>query len=69
MQNPATPATLLPRAWKVFSFLQLNDFMSARGYSFFLACLYIMAAGLAMNVGLCIWVSKSFAENRFDRVW
>jgi hypothetical protein len=67
--NHATPATLLPRAWKVFSFLQLNAFLSARGYNFFLGCMYIMAAGLVLNVGLCIWVSKAFAENRFDHVW
>ncbi len=57
------------RAWQVFSFLQLNAFMEARGYTFFLVCLYVMIAGLALNVALCFWVSKSFANNSFGHVW
>ena len=57
------------RLWQVFSFIQLNAFMSGRGYTFFVACLYIMAVALAVNVALCAWVSRSFQQNKFDHVW
>jgi hypothetical protein len=30
---------------------------------------YIMAGGLVFNVLLCLWVSRSFANNKFDHVW
>jgi NADH:ubiquinone oxidoreductase subunit K len=53
----------------VFSFIQLNQFMSARGYMFFLICLYIFAAAVFTNLGLCVWVSRAFQNNKFDHVW
>ncbi|GFH17199.1 uncharacterized protein HaLaN_13778 [Haematococcus lacustris] len=55
--------------WQAFSFIQLNYFMTARGYLFFLVCLYTMSGCLVTNLALCIWVSKSFQANKFDHVW
>mmetsp|Transcript_29309 Transcript_29309/g.64857 ORF Transcript_29309/g.64857 Transcript_29309/m.64857 type:complete len:2212 (+) Transcript_29309:218-6853(+) len=55
--------------WRAISLIQLNDFMSARGTSFFLACLYIFVVLLAMNVALCLWVAWSFCQNQFNQVW
>ena len=57
------------RIWQAFSIIQLNAFMTGRGYSFFLAVLYILAIALGFNTGLCIWVSRSFQQNKFDYVW
>jgi hypothetical protein len=36
----------------VVSFIQLNDFMAIRGYTFFLACFYALVAGLAVSVAI-----------------
>lgn len=55
--------------WRIVSVISLNDFMSARGFSFFLACLYTFVALLALTVGLCVWVAWSFKNKRFDHVW
>ncbi len=52
----------------VLSFVSLNQFMTQRGYGFFIGCLYIMVVGLAMNVLLCAYVANSFKNNRFDHV-
>ncbi|KAL6757720.1 hypothetical protein V8C86DRAFT_1620236 [Haematococcus lacustris] len=57
------------KVWQAFSFISLNYFMSARGYTFFLACMYSMAFCLWANLALCIWVSRSFQQNKFDHVW
>ncbi|KAL6754986.1 hypothetical protein V8C86DRAFT_270236 [Haematococcus lacustris] len=57
------------KVWQAFSFIQLNYFMTARGYLFFLVCLYTMSGCLVTNLALCIWVSKSFQANKFDHVW
>ena len=43
--------------------------MSARGLTFFLACLYFMVSMLAINLILSVWVSWSFQNNHFDHVW
>jgi hypothetical protein len=59
----------LCRLWQAFSFIQLNYFMSVRGYTFFLACLYLFVVALFINLGLCIWVSRAFQSNKFDHVW
>ncbi|KAJ9530074.1 hypothetical protein QJQ45_023353, partial [Haematococcus lacustris] len=69
--NPAYGWTIDPgnKVWQAFSFLSLNYFMSARGYTFFLACMYILAVCLFANLALCIWVSHSFQQNKFDHVW
>ncbi|GFH07292.1 uncharacterized protein HaLaN_02074, partial [Haematococcus lacustris] len=56
------------KVWQAFSFISLNYFMSARGYTFFLACMYSMAFCLWANLALCIWVSRSFQQNKFDHV-
>ncbi len=65
------PATLhaVRRAWRVFSFISLNDFMAARGYSLFLGLMYVMAVGVVINVALCTWVGLAFASGKFDHVW
>jgi hypothetical protein len=48
------PDTLctLPYWLQIVSFIQLNDFMSARGYTFFLACFYALVAGLVVSVAI-----------------
>jgi hypothetical protein len=60
---------LVHRGWQAFSFIQLNYFMSVRGYTFFLICMYILAVALAANLAMCIWVSNSFKNNEFGHVW
>lgn len=55
--------------WQVFSFISLTQFLSARGYTFFLALMYIMAVALVANVGLCWWVARSFSDGQFSYVW
>jgi hypothetical protein len=45
---------------QIISFVQLNDFMSARGYTFFIACLYLLMGGLVMSVAISVWVGHSF---------
>jgi hypothetical protein len=57
------------RWWQAFNFIQLNYFFSTRGYTFFLVCMYIMAAALAANLGLCVWVANAFKNNSFNHVW
>jgi hypothetical protein len=57
------------RLWQIFSFVQLDNFISTRGYTFFLVCLYILAAAQAANVALCVWVANSFKNNSFNHVW
>lgn len=52
----------------MISFVGLNQFMTQRGYTFFIICLYVMVVGLAMNVLLCLYVANSFKNNRFDHV-
>jgi hypothetical protein len=34
-----------------------------------LPAVYILAVALFLNLALCIWVSKSFQQNKFDHVW
>jgi hypothetical protein len=43
--------------------------MGARGYSFFLACFYVLFIGLLVSVAVSIWVGISFQSNRFEYVW
>jgi hypothetical protein len=43
--------------------------MAARGYTFFLACMYILATALTANLALCLWVANSFKNNSFNQVW
>jgi hypothetical protein len=57
------------RAWQVVSLVNLNQFLGARGYTFFLGMLYIMVFGLLVAVALSIWVALQFQANRFDHVW
>jgi hypothetical protein len=53
----------------VISFIQLNNFMMARGLTFFLACLYIFVVLLMFTLALCVWVAWSFKNQQFDYVW
>jgi hypothetical protein len=54
-------------AWlQIISFVQLNDFMSARGYTFFIACLYLLMGGLVMSVAISVWVGHSFQVGERD---
>ncbi|PNH12265.1 Tiny macrocysts protein B [Tetrabaena socialis] len=57
------------RIWEVVSFIQLNAFLSGRGYMTFLVLLYIFVGLLAVNFGLSVWVAHSFSNNRFEFVW
>jgi len=41
------------KVWQIVSFIQLNEFMTFRGYTFFLACFYIMVVGTIFVVLLC----------------
>jgi hypothetical protein len=59
----------LRRLWQVVSLVNLNQFIAARGYTFFLGAIYLMFAGLLVAVGLSIWVAQQFQANRFDHVW
>jgi hypothetical protein len=40
-----------------------------QGHAFFLACFYLLVAGLCLAVGLSVWVGNSFLQNRFEYVW
>lgn len=51
------------------SLVNLNQFVAARGYTFFLGMLYVMVVGLLVAVALSIWVALQFQANRFDHVW
>jgi hypothetical protein len=65
----STPAPVFLCAHRyVISFVGLNQFMTQRGYMFFIICLYVMVGGLAMNVLLCFYVANSFKNNQFDHV-
>ncbi|GAX73364.1 hypothetical protein CEUSTIGMA_g817.t1 [Chlamydomonas eustigma] len=55
--------------WQVIDIIQLNYFMSARGLTFFLVCLYIFIALLLFTLAICIWVAWSFKNQVFDYVW
>jgi hypothetical protein len=55
--------------WRIVNFIQLNQFMSARGYSFFLGCFYALVIGVVISVVISAWVGWSFQANRFDHVW
>jgi hypothetical protein len=55
--------------WQIVSLVNLNQFIAARGYTFFLGAIYLMFAGLLVAVGLSIWVAQQFQANRFDHVW
>ena len=59
----------LVRGWKFVTYIQLEDFMIVRGYTFFIVILYIAIALLFIALGLCIYVGYSFQLNRFDFVW
>ena len=69
MRPHLSPPLPLIRLWQVISFVQLNQFMSARGYTFFVTCLYIMIGGLVADIALCLYVGYAFKNNRFDHVW
>lgn len=57
------------KVWQIVSFVQLNQFMTFRGYTFFLVLFYLMVIGTIFVVLLCYMVGKSFQNNRFDYVW
>ncbi|GFH17405.1 uncharacterized protein HaLaN_14036, partial [Haematococcus lacustris] len=55
--------------WQILHFISLNDFISARGNTFYLACFYLLVFGLLMSVVVSLWVGASFQNNRFEYVW
>ncbi|KAL6762973.1 hypothetical protein V8C86DRAFT_516282 [Haematococcus lacustris] len=55
--------------WQILYFISLNDFISARGTTFYLACFYLLVFGLLMSVVVSLWVGASFQNNRFEYVW
>ncbi|KAL6762968.1 hypothetical protein V8C86DRAFT_516034 [Haematococcus lacustris] len=55
--------------WQILYFISLNDFISARGNTFYLACFYLLVFGLLMSVVVSLWVGASFQNNRFEYVW
>ncbi|PNH09202.1 Tiny macrocysts protein B, partial [Tetrabaena socialis] len=57
------------KVWQVVSFIQLNDFLAARGYTMFLVLLYVFVGLLAINLVISVWVAHSFSNNRFEFVW
>ncbi|PNH03659.1 Tiny macrocysts protein B [Tetrabaena socialis] len=57
------------KVWQVVSFIQLNDFLGARGYTTFLVLLYVFVGLLAVNLVISVWVAHSFSNNRFEFVW
>ncbi|PNH09214.1 Tiny macrocysts protein B, partial [Tetrabaena socialis] len=57
------------KVWQVVSFIQLNDFLAARGYTTFLVLLYVFVGLLAVNLVISVWVAHSFSNNRFEFVW
>jgi hypothetical protein len=59
----------LRRWWQAFNFISLNQFMMERGYTFFLACLYLLVTLLLVNLALAVWVANSFKNNTFRHVW
>ena len=57
------------RAWRIFNFVKLNQFMAARSLAFYLACLYTTLCLLLLCIGLSVWVGWCFQNNRFDYFW
>ncbi len=55
--------------WRIISFVGLNQFLSIRGYAFYLGCLYIMIILLVFVCALCVWVGRAFRDNTFSHVW
>ncbi len=53
----------------MLSFSGLNQFLSIRGYAFYLGLLYIMIVLLVFVCGLCVWVGRAFRDNTFSHVW
>lgn len=49
--------------------INLSTFIGARGYPFFLACLYIGLVLLLSDVGLSVLVGWSVQNNRLDFSW
>ena len=47
------------RWWKVVSIIQLTDFMSNRGFTFFMVCLYVFVFLLIVTVCISLWVAWS----------
>ncbi|GFH31748.1 uncharacterized protein HaLaN_30852, partial [Haematococcus lacustris] len=57
------------KVWQVVSLVNLNQFLAARGYLFFLGLMYSMVVGLLVAIILSVWVGHMFKNNRFDHVW
>ncbi|KAG2492486.1 hypothetical protein HYH03_009151 [Edaphochlamys debaryana] len=53
------------RCLSVLSFGWLGDI----GYGLYVGLLYAVAALLALNIALCVWVAVSFKQQKFDYVW
>lgn len=57
------------RAWQIAEIVNLDTFIAARGFPFYLACLYIALVLLAAHIGLGVWVGWGVQNNRLDLSW
>jgi hypothetical protein len=55
--------------WQAFSFITLDYFMTVRGYTFYLACLYLLSACLFVYLGVVVWMARSMQINQLERFW
>jgi hypothetical protein len=61
---------MLPcRLWQAFSFITLDHFMTVRGYTFYLACLYLLSICLFVYLGLVVWMARVMQINQLERFW
>lgn len=63
------PAGGLLRAWQIAEIVNLSTFVGARGYPFYIACLYIALILLIADILLSIWVGWSVQNNRLSHAW
>ncbi|KAG2494212.1 hypothetical protein HYH03_007568 [Edaphochlamys debaryana] len=55
--------------WRVASVVNIDTVIAPLGYTFFVAILYVMVAGLVLMVGLSLWVAWCFKSRSFPSVW
>ncbi|KAG2450719.1 hypothetical protein HYH02_004557 [Chlamydomonas schloesseri] len=55
--------------WKAIKWVHFSNPIIAKGYNFFVAILYVLAAALAISIMLCVWVGWCFKNDRFPYVW
>ncbi|KXZ42488.1 hypothetical protein GPECTOR_142g709 [Gonium pectorale] len=55
--------------WKVVQVVNIDNVVAPLGYNFFIGLLYVMIGGLALTVGLSLWVAWCFKSRSFPYVW